>query len=290
VSLHRAIGLTEMAIRHDVSKSCQSVLQSSGGWIVRRGGEQDDAFTLTELLISLFVVGLLAGLFLPALSHSKSRAKEGRCISNLKQIYTGFLIYQSDNGYFPGGIRWQGKLWTSATFFGGKTGHDTGVPPAQARPLFGCLAPGDVFRCPADVGIDATNEASVLLEPSLFEVWGLSYWYHAAPGKQLEPLFTDGLAGRKMEWVKRPSAYVLAAEPPAVAGGSRKLPSGVDGQMMSVYWHRARRPGTGDNYADGERGPRVSPFLFVDGHVKFYDCTGQYTSKPTFPGEVEFEQ
>jgi hypothetical protein len=156
--------------------------------------------------------------------------------------------------------------------------------------LFAYLAPAQVFQCPADVGIHATNKGGFLLEPSLFEVWGVSYWYHAGLDTQQRPLSTDGLAGRKIEWVKRPSAYVLAAEPPAVAVANRKLPSGVAGPVTTTYWHRARRPGTGDNYADLERGPRVSPFLFVDGHLKFYDCSGRYTTEPTMSGEVEFAQ
>jgi prepilin-type processing-associated H-X9-DG protein len=256
----------------------------------RRDWDSEGAFSLAELLISLFVIGTLCGLLLLALTQAKSRAKEAQCISNLKQIYTGFVMYNFDHGQLPGRIRSQTKSWTSATFCGGNSGHDTGAPSAQARPLFAYLAPGQAFQCPADVGIDAISKDGFSLEPRLFEVWGVSYWYNAGPDREQFPLSTDGLAGRTIEWVKRPSIYVLAAEPPALGVGNRKLPSGVAGPMRTEYWHRARKPGTGDNYADRERGPRVSPFLFVDGHVKFYDCTGQYTQKPVFAGEVEFEQ
>ncbi|HEY5915678.1 MAG TPA: prepilin-type N-terminal cleavage/methylation domain-containing protein [Verrucomicrobiae bacterium] len=261
----------------------KAVRQANQGGATRSTWELAGAFTLTELLITLLVVGVLAALLLPALNRSKARAKEARCVSNLKQIYTGFLLYHSDNHQFPGRISRQGKVWRSATFFGGTAGRDSNAPPAEYRPLYSYVAKGEVFRCPADVGIDTPNQSGVLLQPSLFEVWGVSYWYH-------ERSTFGGLGDKKMEWVHKPSAYVLAAEPPAVAVGNRIVPPGVAGPMTTHYWHRARRPGTGDGYADGQRGPRVSSFLFVDGHVKFYDCTGQYTTTPTFPGEVEFEQ
>jgi prepilin-type processing-associated H-X9-DG protein len=290
------ISLTDpfMTIRRDRAKPCKVVPQASEGGVACRGWELATAFTLTELLITLFVVGVLAALLIPAVSRSKGRAKEARCISNLKQIYIGFLLYHTDNDHFPGAIRWQSNTWTSAMFFGGRTGRDNSVPPAQVRPLFSYLGPGEVFQCPADIGIHATSRyrEGFLLEPSLFEVWGVSYWYHAGDGEHEERFAnsTDGLGGRKIEWVKRPSAYVLAAEPPAVEVGQRIVSPGVTSPMTVVYWHRARRPGTADGYPDDERGPRVSPFLFVDGHVKFYDCSNQYTRTPTFPGEVEFEQ
>jgi prepilin-type processing-associated H-X9-DG protein len=232
--------------------------------------------------VTLLMVGVLASLLLSALERSKGKAKEAQCVSNLKQIYTGFLLYQSDNTHFPGRISRWGKVWRSATFFGGTSGRDSNAPPADIRPLYSYLAKGEVFRCPADVGIDATNKWGVLLEPSLFEVWGVSYWYH-------EKSALGGLGDKKMEWVQSPSTYVLVAEPPAVAVSTRTVPTGVAGPT-TLYWHRARRPGTGEGYADGQRGPRVSPFLFVDGHVEFFDCTGQYTGEPTFSGEVEFGQ
>ncbi|HYG34332.1 MAG TPA: YraN family protein [Clostridia bacterium] len=283
VSLRLPTSQTDMAKHRDRIKPCKVVRQASKGGATCHTWKLAGAFTLTELLITLLVVGVLAALLLPALNRSKGRAKEARCVSNLKQLYTGFLLYHADNNQFPGEISRQGKVWRSATFFGGNAGCDSNAPPADIRPLYSHVSKGEVFRCPADVGIDAPNQWGVLLEPSLFEVWGVSYWYH-------ERSASGGLGYKKMEWVQRPSAYVLVAEPPAVSVGRRVVPPGVAGPMTTVYWHRARRPGTGKEYVDGERGPRVSPFLFVDGHVKFYDCSYMYTGTPPFPGEVEFEQ
>src|SRR6266850_770696 len=221
------------------------------------------AFSLVELLVVLVVVGVLAALLLPAVTRSKNKAKETQCVSNLKQIYVGFLMYPPDNsGRCPAGFLWQERVWTSADFIGGKDGRDTNAPPTRVRPLFPYLGASEVFRCPADVGIELTNQGGVLMEPSCFDIVGLSYWYNSGRLSKGAPQSTDGLGGKTLDWVQRPARYILMFEPPGVAGGAD------DPRRKMVYWHRARKPGTGSGpNSDTERGPRVSPFLFVDGHV-----------------------
>jgi prepilin-type N-terminal cleavage/methylation domain-containing protein/prepilin-type processing-associated H-X9-DG protein len=54
------------------------------------------AFTLVELLVVIFVVAVLAALLLPALVGG-GPSKMGKCMSNLKQIDLGFVIFANDN-------------------------------------------------------------------------------------------------------------------------------------------------------------------------------------------------
>jgi len=61
-------------------------------WVSRTSG-----FTLIELLVVIAIIAILAALLLPALTQAKQRAQSISCMSNGKQIMTGWRLYADDN-------------------------------------------------------------------------------------------------------------------------------------------------------------------------------------------------
>ena len=69
-------------------------------------------FTLVELLVVISIIGLLAGLAVPAINGALKKAKSGACMANLRQIGLGLITYATENsaGTFPQSTG-QDALW-----------------------------------------------------------------------------------------------------------------------------------------------------------------------------------
>ncbi len=64
--------------------------------------KDNNAFTLIELLIVVFIISVIMGLVLPVLSMVRGKSKQVVCMSNMGQMFRCFAQYATENnGYLP---------------------------------------------------------------------------------------------------------------------------------------------------------------------------------------------
>jgi prepilin-type N-terminal cleavage/methylation domain-containing protein/prepilin-type processing-associated H-X9-DG protein len=74
-------------------------------------------FTLIELLVVIAIIAILAAILFPVFARAREKARQTACLSNVKQIMLGVLMYTSDwDERFPGA--WaqntSSNLWSAA--------------------------------------------------------------------------------------------------------------------------------------------------------------------------------
>lgn len=214
-------------------------------------------FTLTELLVTITIIAILAGLIFPALRAAKAKARRTVCTNNLRQINLGLRMYTDDSAdtapRTPGtselpNLNWSGYKKLIKNYVG----------------LNGTASPDDkIFACPSDTffydvaGNFARMPNGLHEQPPDY----LSYAFNGSNARTNSN--APGIAGRTLSSIKEPAKTVLVAESPAFVpfswhepkaamngipmfNDAKNIVSFVDGHVnyIKIYWGGNNPPGS----------------------------------------------
>jgi prepilin-type N-terminal cleavage/methylation domain-containing protein/prepilin-type processing-associated H-X9-DG protein len=184
-------------------------------------------FTLIELLVVIAIIAILAAMLLPALSKAKTKAQGISCLSNLKQLQLGWLLYGDDhndrlvfNALDPSSPGWvKGIL----NFDGANTDNTNTV--YLTDPQYAKLAPytartAGIYKCPADkstVKISGKIHARVRSLSMSQAMNSPDDWLNGPHGRGLYPAGSRFAIFRKLSDIDRmghTKAFVLIDEHP----------------------------------------------------------------------------
>src|SRR5688572_9373262 len=57
---------------------------------------QKRAFTLIELLVVIAIIAILAAILFPVFAQAREKARQATCVSNVKQLALGVMMYVQD--------------------------------------------------------------------------------------------------------------------------------------------------------------------------------------------------
>lgn len=223
------------------------------------------AFTLIELLVVIAIISLLAAILFPVFGRARENARRISCLSNMKQLGTGVMMYIQDwdERYPPNSHNNDNGVWKIQT------------DPAMPGYLYlsGNTAPGDHRITWMDIIYPQVKTLSVFRCPSVSDLTHASYGYQPAYGGEigncqnylLPAACPPQRVTMKMSQINRPSEVIMITEMNSTAPSIAPLAYFV--QPVHVSWavHGL------NNYKPSQAIPHLEGGnqLYADGHAKW---------------------
>jgi len=189
-------------------------------------------FTLIELLVVIAIIAILAAILFPVFARARAKAMQNNCLSNIKQLTLGCLMYASD---------YDDRFMNN---------NNVAIAPgngAWAGQIYPYVRNNQIYVCPSATGTGGNASTNPVINP-------LDYNYNA--DLQVPTPATQSL-------VKAPSSCILLHEGSRVDGtyawgwGNYNYVANALSTNPNAYAKCLKRHNDGCNYA------------FVDGHAKW---------------------
>jgi prepilin-type N-terminal cleavage/methylation domain-containing protein/prepilin-type processing-associated H-X9-DG protein len=215
-------------------------------------------FTLIELLVVIAIIAILAAILFPVFARAREKARQTSCLSNLKQLALGQLMYVQDYDEMFGFFN---TCWADT--------HP------EDQPWWVVIVPyvknGQVFVCPS--------------EPS----WGPFVNYHNSQSVEKFPGYAENNNITCRQWglplakISRPSELVMLGDschPQTGAAWAYANPNAPGNWSTSP----TKCAAAGEGNPDWARHNGGSNLSFVDGHAKWLGAKDIITNWPTSYG------
>jgi len=210
-------------------------------------------FTLIELLVTIAIISILAAILFPVFARARENARRASCMSNLKQIALGVMMYTQDyDERFP---RIGGKAPASIRPYG------------WADTLQPYLKSTQILKCPS-VGGDVTVPETLDYVEYFFNI-----------------MLNDGYSGISTASVDFPTTTIMLGD--GAKGNARYAEDGYTSNTGGMSATGCRQT-AGSGYfvrlrTEDARHLEGANFAFADGHVKWLKGIEGTDGKHTMP-------
>lgn len=212
-------------------------------------GKRGHGFTLIELLVVIAIIAILAAILFPVFAQAREMARRASCVSNLKQIATGHLMYAQD---------YDEQFYTQINIMSPWTNAESYSAEVVLQPY---IKNTNIFFCPSRSVTDVNNCGGTSFNPGgrcLGYAPNFGIYVLSAGMGIFNPRVTDPVSGRACYIGRRLADFTASAQTflegdtnDSIQYTSQPVYQTEDGSTSAAVRHSG-------NYA----------FAYIDGHVK----------------------